>query len=230
MRIVCISDTHLLQPPLPDGDVLIHAGDLTLSTGDNRERSFGELRHAAEWLERQPHRHKIVIAGNHDRVLDPNTSSIEWRLKAIGMLHVMGFIYLCDEETDVAGLRIYGTPWTSPFHDWSFQVDDAQREIYMAAIPDRIDVLVSHGPPRGMLDKVRSGDRVGCPFLRKAVHRVRPKLHVFGHIHEAYGIECSTDPPTMFVNASITSGLYGRDSEDRPIAIGAENLPVVIDL
>jgi Icc-related predicted phosphoesterase len=122
----------------------------------------------------------IVCWGNHDYVGELP----ERELPPIGAEVVT------DREIEVSGLRLYATPWTftSP-GVWAFDIPPATLERYMQAIPGGVDILVTHGPPLGVLDRVVTGDRVGSRALAEAVARVRPRLHVFGHIHEARGQE-----------------------------------------
>ncbi|MBI3927878.1 MAG: metallophosphoesterase family protein [Armatimonadetes bacterium] len=195
MKIIVLSDTHGLHErvSIPEGDLLIHAGDLT---------AHGSLRELSEFdrfLARLPHRHKIVIAGNHDWCFQRQPQQARSVLKAA--------IYLQDESTVVEGLRIYGSPWQPWFMDWAFNLPrgEALRRIW-AAIPDGTDVLVTHGPPFGILDRTARGMHAGCQDLLDRVRDVRPALHVFGHIHEAYGQ--AREGTTLFVNASVCTLRY----------------------
>ncbi len=194
MRLVCLSDTHGRHDVhVPDGDVLVHAGDLTGSG------SLAEIAKAHAWLADLPHAHKVVIAGNHDHGFQ--------RTPGEARALMTGVTYLEDEGVAIEGVRFYGSPWQPWFFDWAFNL---QRGPDLAAvwarIPDDTDVLVTHGPPRGILDRIHSGLEVGCDDLRAAVARVRPTVHVFGHIHEAYG-ELERDG-TRFVNASTCTLRY----------------------
>ncbi len=217
-RIVCLSDTHGLHDALavPDGDVLIHAGDVSMR---GRE---AEVQEFAAWFAALPHPHKIVIAGNHDWLFE--------RTPARGRELLSGVTYLLDERTEVAGLRVWGSPWQPWFYDWAFNLPRglALHEKW-ELIPQDTDVLVTHGPPFGFLDgaaRPAGGwsdedgvdvEHVGCEELRSAIDRVQPRLHVFGHIHEGYG-RAQLDG-TILVNAS------NCDEDYRPV-----NPPVVIDL
>lgn len=184
IAIVCISDTHNTQPEIPDGDILIHAGDLTQSG------SFKELQTALAWLEALPHPTKIVIAGNHELLLDSacdNTSGFAASERA--QLDWGGIIYLEDSEVTVTHsngrqIRVYGSPYSPRHGNWAFQYP-RNEDVWASSIPDGIDVLVTHGPPLGHLDLFK----LGCPHLLKTLWRVRPRLHVFGHIHEGSGTE-----------------------------------------
>ena len=198
IRVVCISDTHNThgtQPPLPPGDILLHAGDLTQSG------TLLELCDALAWLSVQPHLVKIFIAGNHDGALaEPET-------RAYIRQAYPALVYLDNDVADVTvrrhTLRIYGSPYTPQHGTWAFQYPrfrpstphlssallpmvDAHHPsaAIWAGIPPRVDVLVTHGPPLGHLDR-----GAGCAVLLSTLWRVRPRLHVFGHIHAARGIE-----------------------------------------
>ncbi|UKZ72400.1 hypothetical protein TrVFT333_000029 [Trichoderma virens FT-333] len=184
LSVVCISDTHNKQPPIPESDILIHAGDLTQSG------SFAELQTTVSWLRSLPHPHKIVIAGNHDTYLDPNwgdrskTSHDEREEVDWGDI-----IYLRDERHTLKcangrHITVYGSPWTPKQGNWAFQYPRAVN-IWNGKVPREIDILVTHGPPRGHLDLLK----YGCVYLLEILWQLQPKLHVFGHIHEGYGSE-----------------------------------------
>jgi hypothetical protein len=175
IRIVCISDTHNAQPHLPAGDVLIHAGDLTING------TLSELQAQLEWLHSLPYCHKIVIAGNHDVYLSKfpatnlNWGSITYLENSSTTIHVHG-----------RPLKVYGAPQTPKYGNWPFQYSPSLN-IFKHSIPLDTDVLVTHGPSRGHLDAESPAS--GCPHLLREVTHVRPRLHVFGHIHKARGME-----------------------------------------
>lgn len=205
LRLVIVSDTHgFHDAALPDGDVLIHAGD-----GCKR----GTIDEAKAWLDalrRQPHPHKLVIAGNHDRCFEATPEL------ARPLTH--GLTYLQDDETTIAGLRFWGAPWQPWFLSWAFNLQrGAEIAQKWALIPADTDVLITHGPPHGILDRTYDGRPVGCEALRQVVDRIAPRVHVFGHIHEAYGTH--VEGRTLFVNASICTLRYQPDQA-----------PIVVDL
>jgi predicted phosphodiesterase len=176
MRLVLISDTHQRHDDLvvPDGDVLVHAGDFC-----TRGRE-GEVVRFNTWLGVQPHRHKIVIAGNHDFLFE--------REPATARSLLTHATYLEDTGVTLDGVRFWGSPWQPRFFDWAFNLDrGAPLRAKWELIPAAVDVLIVHGPPRNVLDRTWRGEAVGCDDLRLAVERVRPKLFVCGHIHEARG-------------------------------------------
>lgn len=208
MRIVCLSDTHTLTAGLqvPAGDVLVHAGDWC-GRGDKSE-AVG----FADWLLTLPHEHKVVVAGNHDWVAEKDP---EW---TAALFAGYGITYICDSSVAIDGLKFYGAPWQPEFCNWAFNLPRGRALAEKwAQIPDDTDVLITHGPPAGILDMVNESNRPGCHDLRARVAVVRPKLHVFGHIHEGYGRHRRHD--TQFVNAAVCDGRY------RPV-----NKPIVVEL
>ncbi|KAJ5406174.1 hypothetical protein N7465_007458 [Penicillium sp. CMV-2018d] len=183
ITIVCVSDTHNTQPSLPDGDILIHSGDLTQSG------SLKELQATLTWLRSQPHPTKIVVAGNHDMLLDIARDNSDQAIAERAQLDWGEIIYLENEEATVScangrQLRIYGSPLTPRHGNWAFQYPRNQ-DVWIGSVPDGIDVLITHGPPRGHLDLLN----MGCAHLLRELWRVKPKLHVFGHIHAGAGTE-----------------------------------------
>lgn len=208
MKLILISDTHWWYPEkvIPDGDVLVHAGDIS-SRGRLEEITRFNL-----WFSRLPHKHKILIAGNHDWGFEYNTSL------ACSCLD-KNITYLQDSGVEIEGVKFWGSPWTPEFCNWAFNLPRSgeRLEYYWNRIPNNTDVLITHGPPHGILDLVERGGHVGCELLRKRVMEVKPKLHVFGHIHCGYG-ETDLDG-VHFVNASMCTEEYK-----------ATNPPVVFDL
>jgi len=189
VRIVAVADTHLFHDrlTLPDGDVFVHAGDLC------RGGDLVELRAAARWIAGLPHRHKVVIAGNHD-----------WAFaREPGAARAMfpGAHYLEDDELAIEGLRFYGSPWQPEFLGWAFNLPRGPAlAAVWAKIPRGIDVLITHGPPEGFGDRTSPRSRAGCADLRDRVAEVPPRLHLFGHIHEDGGVW--RDGATTFANVT----------------------------
>ena len=126
--------------------------------------------------------------------------------------------YLSDSGRTIDGVRVWGSPWQPWFYDWAFNLPrGAALAAKWALIPDGTDVLVTHGPPLGVLDTTLRGEPVGCAALRGRVAQLRPRLHLFGHIHEAYGVV--DHDGTLFVNASNCTLAYEPD-----------NAAIVVDL
>jgi len=191
-QIVCLSDTHGQHRRIrvPDGDILIVAGDLTAYGKRSEYRYFNE------WLGELPHKHKIVIAGNHDK-------AIYYMPKESAQRRLSNAVYLLDSEVTVEGIRIYGSPWTPNFCNWYFMLDRGPKiRAKWDLIPQGIDILVTHGPPIGYLDWAQySSEHMGCEELRLAVERMKPKLHVFGHNHMDRGE--ARNENTLFMNVSV---------------------------
>jgi len=206
MRIVAVADTHLFTDDLvvPDGDVFVHAGDLC------RAGTLDELARAAEWIRALPHRRKVVIAGNHD------WSFVREPARARALLGD-DVTYLEGEAAEVGGLRFWGGPWQPEFNAWAFNLPrGAALAEKWSAIPAGLDVLVTHGPPEGIGDQVRDERRTGDADLLTQVLRAKPRLHLFGHIHQDGGFwerdgvrfanvttwECERPPTVIDVDAS----------------------------
>lgn len=205
IRLVCISDTHTQKPTfIPAGDVLIHAGDLT-NLGTVRE-----IQAQIDWISSLPHPHKLVIAGNHDSFFDPRSRrkedigrSIRW-----GPVHYLQHSSLVLDFPRQNGRRLffYGAPQIPECggEDFAFQYP-RDKDLWLDTIPLGTDVLITHTPPRYYLD-LPAG--LGCEFLRREVWKVRPKVHVFGHVHAGYGRR-----DIFWDNGQKTlERLYGRDS------------------
>ncbi len=196
LQIVCMSDTHNKHELLaiPDGDILIHAGDMS-SRG-----KLGSIEAFNDFLGTLPHPHKVLIAGNHDFAFE-RTPEAARRL-------ITNAIYLQDEEVLIEGIRIYGSPWQPWFFNWAFNLQRGEEiRAKWDLIPDQVDILVTHGPAYGHGDRVERGELVGCRDLLEVIEeRVRPKYHIFGHIHEAYGM--TSNGTTTFLNVSSCNLAY----------------------
>lgn len=209
MIIDCVSDLHGFYPKLDGGDLLIVAGDLTK---DDRIPSWKEF---FEWIGKAPYAQKVYIGGNHDHFLEDCLSYTEAKDLALDW-EIGNIAYLKDSGIEFEGLKIWGSPWVPYFIGMgskyaAFTGTDKVLADKWAMIPSDTDILVTHGPPAGILDLVMD-DIVGSESLRKELYgeRIKPKLHVFGHIHEGYGhIPKMVDMPnTQFVNASHVNEYY----------------------
>lgn len=209
MRIVCISDTHNKHRNinLPDGDVLIHAGDFT------NQGKYTEFVVFSNWLLEIKHKYKkiFLIAGNHDFLMQNNPSI------AYELLDKCEYLY--DKEFVYDGLKFYGSPWTPWFHDWAFNLN---RGSAIAAkwemIPNDTNVLITHGPAYGILDKNKNDEHCGCKDLYDRLsYLVDLEVHISGHLHEARGT--TKQGKVTFVNSSIC------DLFHNPI-----NPPIVVDI
>ncbi|KAJ3761626.1 Metallo-dependent phosphatase-like protein [Lentinula raphanica] len=203
-RFVCVSDTHAKQFPVPDGDVLLHSGDLTNSG------TIAEFERTMNWICGLPHRTKIIIAGNHDLTLHAGwyeENHHRWSASGHAMPQDRGLIldllkgskareanvvYLQNEfytfqaKEGCRSWSVYGSPWSPEFYNWAFGYTAAEGPALVSKF-QKADILLTHGPPRNILDRTNGGDLPGCPALATALPRLRPRLHLFGHIHEAHG-------------------------------------------
>lgn len=209
MRITTISDTHTkhyaCEKDLPGGDLLIHSGDFM-----NSGYSYAEAKLFFEWFDRiDNYDTKVFISGNHDRMMEINP---EWGKSEL--VYSKSIDYLQDTALDLwdefdAQIRIYGSPWQPEFHSWAFNLprnSDVLKSKW-DAIPHDTDILITHGPPFGHLD-IPGGQslRVGCELLRYRVDEIKPKIHVFGHIHGGAGYYYNGH--THFINAAILDERY----------------------
>ena len=226
MKISLISDTHTKhnkivtskslrnsnQPlDLPGGDLLIHAGDF-MDSGYNAMEAIEFF----QWFDEiNNYDTKVLIAGNHDRWMQDEPEESRGMLTGYKTIE-----YLQDEEltmyfdgpngdTPEDNIRIYGSPWQPEFFSWAFNLprNSEKMKAKWDAIPDRTDILVTHGPPFGYQD-IPGGQsiRVGCEMLRYRVDEIKPKIHVFGHIHGGYGHYFNGH--THFFNASVLNERY----------------------
>lgn len=217
MRLVVTSDCHgrLSEARLPKGDVLILAGDLLANrSGDpDTDAAFqlNAIRELDDFCGNLGFKHVLMIAGNHDWVFE--------RYKDAHRV-LKNIIYLEDSGFEIDGLKFWGSPHQPWFYDWAFNHprNGAALEHYWSLIPDSTDVLITHGPPYGILDlPFGKGEPAGCELLLKRVHKIEPRVHIFGHIHGSYGKQ--QIGKTLFVNACLCNEAYD------PV-----NPPQVVDL
>lgn len=196
MKLVVLSDTHASHwdVGVPDGDVLIHAGDVM---GYSHNQS--QLRDLARWFKSLPHPHKILVPGNHDGIFQQRPAFCRDLLTDV---HV-----LIDQAIEINGIHFYGSPWTLPFYDWYFMKDEVLMPLVCEPMPNGTDVLITHGPPKFILDTAPDGYHCGSETLLRRIREIQPKLHVFGHIHTCGG-RTETSLGTTFVNASVLNDEY----------------------
>jgi predicted phosphodiesterase len=203
MKLIAISDTHGLHRSLeiPDGDILIHAGDLT------RHGTLVDVLEFNDYLGTLPHPHKIVIAGNHDFCFENDRGACEELLT--------NCIYLQDQEVIIDGVKFYGSPWQPWFFDWAFNLQrGSEIRAKWELIPKDTDVLITHGPPHGIRDLTTQGENIGCVDLLEVVEEIKPKVHIFGHLHEGYGTTVKRE--ITYINASSFDDQFQPNNE--PIA------------
>jgi predicted phosphohydrolase len=210
MKIICISDTHglhgHLKGKIPDGDMIIHSGDFC-NGGD-----YFECVEFFAWFGSLPHKYKLVIAGNHDVWMEKASRS------EINAIIPPGIHYLQDEGVTIEGLNFWGSPVQPEFFDWAFNRKRGLAiQEHWNLIPKNTDVLITHGPPMSILDKAPDNTHVGCANLFTTIRDLKLKLHVFGHIHDGYGIEVKNN--IMFVNAAICTEQYKPINAPRTIEL-----------
>jgi Icc-related predicted phosphoesterase len=198
MTITAISDTHGLHrriKNIPFADMLIHCGDVS---------KFGEEHQVLDflnWFSNQPHPYKIFIAGNHDFFFEQeNEKYIQKHIPS-------NVIYLNDSGCEIEGIKIYGSPITPEFYDWAFNRKRGKEiKKHWDKIPSDTNILITHGPPFGILDANKNQHKTGCEDLLHAVEKIKPKYHIFGHIHEAYGMLQTMN--TTYINACTLDEHY----------------------
>ena len=210
MKLVFISDTHNLHKKIsvPDGDFIIHCGDVSL------RGTYDEIVSFADWFSSLPHKHKIMIPGNHDFLFERDLE------KGKNIIESRNIHLLIDSLVEIEGIKFWGSPITPWFYNWAFnRYRGSSIEEHWNKIPENVDVLITHGPPAYIekgLSLVVEGEDVGCQDLYNTIKkRVKPKISSFGHIHEGYGTH--HDGETLFVNCSILNRDYVPTN--RPIEV-----------
>lgn len=229
-KIVCISDTHTfhryLTPKaddplhglryynkqdhrhltLPDGDILIHAGDIT---------NVGEpfyLKDFLSWFSALPHKYKIFIAGNHDWCFERFHQYHTEAMEIMAGFPNVTYLHHQPMVIEEYGLKLFGSPYTPFFCDWAFNVRQGKLCNYWTTIPDDTDILITHGPCYGILDKNDVGEKCGDSELLYRVEQLKNlKYHIFGHIHTNGKIQKKKSakvPGVTFVNASVLNEQY----------------------
>ncbi len=187
VKICATSDTHTLHRKIlvPECDLFIHAGDIT---------DKGELTTIWDfmsWLREIPAKHKVFIAGNHDKCFQKDRG-------LVGSNGIDGIYYLENQGVCLQGISIFGSPWTPYFYDWAFNGTDQEEgdtsygpnlDRLYGQIPDGLDILICHGPMEGVLDFSGDLNRVGSKMLKKHVVRAKPNILICGHVHSGYGYE-----------------------------------------
>lgn len=218
-KITLISDTHSRHNKITDdligGDVLLHSGDIS-------EKGYEyEIIKFLDWFSDLPYERKIFIAGNHDFYFEHYPSQVKELLKDYpSVTYLEDNMTLLGEEWEEYTDRpkVWGSPWQPRFFNWAFNIDrdSDQLEDKWNMIPPDVDILLTHGPPKGILDYVaRDHYNAGCERLMPKIYDIKPKIHVFGHIHEGYGYKFENE--TMFINASVLNGRY--DYRNKPVNI-----------
>jgi len=223
MKIWTIADTHthhrLLTVP-SDIDMVIFGGDMSIQKSP--EMNTGEVLDFLDWFKNLPIRYKILIAGNHD-------TSIQNGLVSRSDID-NSIIYLEHEYVVIEGLKIFGSPYTPTFgREWAFNVPRDVIKKYWIDLATDIDILITHGPPKGILDLTQFDSRpgadgksffqCGCQELLYVVKEIQPKYHIFGHIHTELncpnsGVLKIANCETTFINSAVCN--FGK-SDDKKV-------------
>jgi len=205
MKITLISDTHnkhkFVTNDLPGGDLLIHAGDLSSMGYEHEIREF------CKWFNNiDNYTHKVFIAGNHDWGFQNNVEIVKEILN-----FYENITYLQDNSTLLGEdmVSVYGSPWQPEFYNWAFNLPRQGVELKEKwdNIPNNTDILITHGPAYGYVDKVIGRtENLGCELLTEKIKELKPKIHVCGHIHTGYGY--TFDGDTHYINASVLNESY----------------------
>ncbi len=203
VRITTISDTHTkhmeLNGYLPGGDILIHAGDIS-NRGSNVD-----INEFCEWFESvDNYNTKIFIAGNHDFGFQIRAEEISQIINSYKWIN-----YLEDNWVTIDGIKIWGSPWQPEFYNWAFNLPRNGVELQQKwnMIDDDTDIVITHGPAWGYVDKVVGRNQsLGCELLTNRILGFKPKIHICGHIHSGYGY--TTNGDTHFINASVLDERY----------------------
>ena len=213
MILTIISDTHnkhnTIKGDLKGGDLLLHAGDLTSMGYEHEIVQF------TSWFSRlETYKHKVFIAGNHDRYFQNHPDKIKDILAEYPYLTYLQDckygLYDLDKDTTT---NFYGSPWQPYFHNWAFNLprNGAELEEKWAMIPPNTDILITHGPSWGYVDQVKGRpEHLGCELLTSYIDNIKPKIHICGHIHSGYGY--AYDGVTHYFNASVLNERYNVGS------------------
>ena len=219
MKIWHISDTHTFHELLevPSGvDMVIHSGDC--SNPRDPYTNEPEVRNFIDWFSSLDIQHKIYVAGNHD-------TSIEKKLVTKADFNENDIVYLENESYEIEGIKIFGSPYTPQFGQWAFmRARNKLEKLWRRAIPEDADIVICHGPPKGVLDlsydRNNLMERCGDKSLMNRVMEVKPKLMLFGHIHNCKDIVNAgtlkvSGLDTIFSNGSVvTDGKFGKLSSN----------------
>lgn len=237
MKCIHLSDSHAAHKNINwtfdprNADVIIHSGDFSDVGEKHQVRDF------LNWFKNLPVKHKILIAGNHDKSFDEkfwNNKGVstdryrdriigaeEWAPKLIkDFQRKEGCYFLNHSSVTIDGIKFFGSPWTKSFHPlyWAFNIDEGPECLELwSQVPDDTDVLITHGPAYGKLDLTESGHYAGSQILLDRILMVKPKFHLFGHIHERYGR--ISDDNTEFLNSSIMTLDYQPNNKPQVFEI-----------
>lgn len=196
MKIICISDTHNQHRELniPYGDVIVHSGDFTDAGSKAETLNF------LKWFSALPHKHKILVPGNHDFYIEKHRNDLSKFLPE-------NINLLIDREYIIGDLKFWGSPYTPGNGSWAFNKNPGSEIAeHWEQIPGDTDFLITHSPPYGILDELDNKRHIGCEKLLERIRQINLPLHIFGHIHNDYGMVKRQN--TVFINASSLDNKY----------------------
>jgi len=201
IKICTLSDIHGQLCNVPACDLLLIAGDLC----PVRDHSLSFQEHWLEfnfkpWLKNIDAKEKVFIFGNHDFIGEERPERVSKIFSDVKNIH-----YLQDSGVECLGLKVYGSAWTLYFYDWAFNLYENDLKDKWAQIPQDTDILVCHGPPYGYGD-LCGKENVGSPSLLERIKEIKPKLVVYGHIHNGFGTW--TLDKTILANVSVVDDRY----------------------
>lgn len=197
MKLICFADTHgcVENLDIPRADVVICAGDYCNSG------TLADVIAFNKWFSKLPCKYKILVAGNHDVCFETEPAVAKSLLSK-------NIIYLQDEAAEIDGVKFYGSPWQLPFMNWAFNLPEEELREKFAHIPSGVDILITHSPPCGILDGTPAKKDLGSRSLLERVYKIKPRYHVFGHIHHGYGKRIDAANNITFINASLLDEGY----------------------
>ena len=205
MKICCLADTHgqHLEVDIPKCDMVLFAGDC-LNYGDD-DLEFYKF---ANWINMFDCP-VVMIGGNHDGILEM------WGKKKVQEFLKPNIVYLEHESYTLPnGMTLFGSPWTPKFMDWWFLYDPKDAKKLWSAVPDKVDILLTHGPAYGHLDEDKRAGLLGCKALTKRIEQVKPQYHIFGHIHRddvkdfRFSTRREMAANTTFINCGVLDNWY----------------------
>jgi len=217
MKCVCVADTHGIHIEKicnktrtlhieDEGDVFIHAGDFC-NTGE-----IIDVIRFNEWLVTDKifarFKYVLVVPGNHDVVFE---QAFDFACNYLDDRVTI----LLDKEIIIDKIKFYGSPWQLPFNNWAFNLPEIDLKEKFNKIPKDTNVLITHSPPLGTLDRTQTKPDLGSKSLADKIDEIRPQFHVFGHIHEGYGKYYYKTDNITYLNVSLLNELY--DLKNKPI-------------
>lgn len=200
MKFALCSDLHQYPiPNKPEADVLLIAGDIS-NVG-----TYREIESMVNYFKKLPYEKIILTAGNHDWGFQKNPENI------LPLFDDEKFEILINSHCEYKGFKFFGSPYCPKFGNWAFYPSEEIRKQTWNNIDNDTDIIITHCPPYRIMDKVNNNfagldDYCGCNHLRNRIMEIKPKIHLFGHIHEGYGKQ-EIDGIT-FINGSICTGRY----------------------